>query len=210
MFLSNIVRQMTNPDTRFSYITFPASNSVSSELRVQLNTNQLGLTSRNAVLNEFDNIRLQPPINPGQFTTQSLVDAFSVGARQVFTCSPTATANCEAASGDRPNVQNVAVLVIFSQFDANLVATTLATLQVDVLYLVPVGVGINVPTNLADNAQTVQVFNPNQLRTPVPVNGVIDQLITCPIVTGTRQFHIPQHCRALAEHFLHARPMKRN
>ncbi len=184
-----IVQQMVNPDTRFAQVYFPDQNQASS-IEFRLNSFlSNGMTDRNQVINALRRGTAGNQLNQ-IFSVNSVTDSFSVAANNIFACTPDQNnANC-AASGDRPNVDNVAIVVLFNQFDASQFSlqVQLNALKADVTYLELLGVNSVLqpsiqPTlaGLARNARFIEMFDASALTSQATVNDVINQLSSCPI-----------------------------
>ena len=179
-FMIQVVNQLTNPDNRFAEISFPVPQQTARiDFRLRDFLDGAQRQDRNQVTNTIRNLQWQNQL----FNIRSVSQSFNLGANDVFACTPNPNTQQCFQSGDRTNIQNVAIVIIFTPFDPNQVINELNALKQDVIYLIPVGVNDpnlgNTLSTLANNARLVQVSNINDLTSPNTVNNILNQLSSC-------------------------------
>ncbi len=180
-FMQSVVRGLVNRNTRFSEIYFPQppfQATVHFQLNTHLDINQV--TDRNRVNNAIGST----PYNGLPFSIVAAEDAFRQGSSTVFACTPNSNTDECLRSGDRVNVLNVAIVIIFSPIDTNQLFTQLAALRQDVIYLIPVGIGSrfdldNTLGALLSNANLIQVQTVGDLTSESTINSLVQQLSVC-------------------------------
>ena len=191
-FMIQLVNQLTSPDNRFAEISFPVfPQSARIDFRLSDFLDASQRQNRQQVTNAIRNLNW---LNTG-FTINAVSQSFTLGANDVFACSPNQNTQQCSISGDRTNVQNVAIVIIFTPFDTNQVINQLNTLKQDVIYLIPVGVGNdpnlgNTLGALVSNARLVQAGSVNDLTSVNTINNIVNQLSNCPGPPGPPVFQV--------------------